>query len=1030
MRKKIAESALKAIPEALKNFLKHSKDCFDENGQQLLENNTGSIAVLIKLFGSSLIDGYFNKLSKNKLDNLGFDTYLRAAYQQAQESLQEIIDVSLPIGQNLKFSVLLQNTLLEQKNLIDREQPVLVFSPKYHPAVVFVKNSYLILLRKLRVLDSTIESFQRHFNLHIHKIVEHEFGNDYDAHTSNIAEFQIAQNELDFLMGMVELGRIGFKDSEHLNYEETFAEWKKVTALWEKDQDNLPDKEVQEKEESLVPITKLIDEYFIEEPRKDPRKILFIVADFGKGKSVFLQHYASVLARDYLNKGEGGFPIYFNLRDFGQYSSDSSLGVIDAYLDDNYGIKIEKDSFQEKKFVFLIDSLDESGELSRTHIQHVMDSVEAIKKVPGPFSRSHRMIITSRPFDEGLPQLLKEHQPKIIKNEEGRDVEHFVSVYGFKKEQCNHWLSTALQEFHKENQRSPTGLVEKILKEKEQGKLYDIHGELLELGGLSHGELRRPIFAYMVYQLLANQVDFSSIGKVGIYLSFINLLTKEAKHIEDCSQKLDLNKEFSFRNLLHAIAALWMYKRQQGEQGTLKKADICRVLDVEKRDHETDEAILKRYKNEGVTDIQFLSHSYFGEKDNNLHFHHQSFAEILLAEYYLKVFIKFALDKQRNVEKARQHLILGEPTEQTIRFFEELLKLLQQSASKECTKEVLKARKQLFPLMASIATSKNNQFYSSRLDDRWFEDCNIEENQAKYPEESLENWCLGEKDIQKIIALAKSIMDSKTNYLLAKAKPKDALYDGEILAFQNSTLNSSPPDLDRWLALLVGNILQNDEPTRTFFNSGLENCQHLFNLIRNWNYYSGTPAPNWGCWLFQGIDMSNFKGEVTLQNVNLFKLDFSYGTLNNVFFSNSNVSNCRFNFVKFNQVVMNYCLVINTSFQQIDLKENGLDIAYAHFIVGISIPTQLANALSGNDVHAHAIGGYYCFYKRIHLAKNIELVWSQFMKPLLGLVSYGLKKSLFTTADVKSWYQFEEKDQEKKFHKEIESLQEQNNEPQ
>ena len=58
-----------------------------------------------------------------------------------------------------------------------------------------------------------------------------------------------------------------------------------------------------------------------------------MLADFGKGKSVFLRHYAAKLAKDYLETHNGLFPVYFNLRDFKNYSSESKLGVIADYLE-------------------------------------------------------------------------------------------------------------------------------------------------------------------------------------------------------------------------------------------------------------------------------------------------------------------------------------------------------------------------------------------------------------------------------------------------------------------------------------------------------------------------------------------------------------------------------------------------------------------------------------------------------------------------------------------------------------------------
>jgi len=372
-----------------------------------------------------------------------------------------------------------------------------------------------------------------------------------------------------------------------------------------------------------------------------------------------------------------------------------------------------------------------------------------------------------------------------------------------------------------------------------------MYQELLEQKTLSRTELRRPIFAYMIYQLILNKIDFLAIGKIGVYLSFINLLTKEAKHIDDRNHTVNHKDEIYYRNILHSISALWMYERQQGKQGILKKADICRVLDGAKT-QESDKEILTRYKEEGVTEIEFLSHSYFGEEDNNLHFQHQSFAEILLAEYYLKVFIKYAIDKQPNVEMARSRLILGEPTEQTVEFFKELLHLLKDTVSDEPTDEVLEKRKLLYPLMATLASDRHNRLYCERIDSKWFEDVEIDNGSSTIHPDLLKNWAIKPKELEQIIELAREIIDSKTMLLLAKTESRTALFDKELTVFQNAQVSDSPTDMDKWLALVVGNLLHDDKPEeRDFFNGRLESPENLFEMIRGWNYSMNSSAPEW-----------------------------------------------------------------------------------------------------------------------------------------------------------------------------------------
>ena len=78
--------------------------------------------------------------------------------------------------------------------------------------------------------------------------------------------------------------------------------------------------------------------------------ILFAVADFGKGKSVFLKQLASKLAKKFVNEGEGYFPVYFNLRNFANYRSDTDLGVIDDFLQTEYGINIREELYKKKKY--------------------------------------------------------------------------------------------------------------------------------------------------------------------------------------------------------------------------------------------------------------------------------------------------------------------------------------------------------------------------------------------------------------------------------------------------------------------------------------------------------------------------------------------------------------------------------------------------------------------------------------------------------------------------------------------------------
>ena len=153
-----------------------------------------------------------------------------------------------------------------------------------------------------------------------------------------------------------------------------------------------------------------------------------MIADFGKGKSVFFRHYASQLAKQYIETQEGLFPVYFNLRNFSSYSSESKLGVIADYLEVEYAIKIDSDHFKKNQYVFLIDSLDESGELNKSSINRTISSVKKIQNIDKETCRNNRLIISTRPFDEGLEVHLNSHSPQVIENEEKREVSYFIEV--------------------------------------------------------------------------------------------------------------------------------------------------------------------------------------------------------------------------------------------------------------------------------------------------------------------------------------------------------------------------------------------------------------------------------------------------------------------------------------------------------------------------------------------------------------------------------------------------------------------------
>ncbi|MCD8043583.1 MAG: hypothetical protein LUH10_11030, partial [Tannerellaceae bacterium] len=808
MKKKELQRIGDNIHLIFNNAAQWLKTSLEENARDFSVNSVGATGIILKLISKPLIDHYFAKQTAKKLDNWGNQTYLKAAYEQGADSMGKIEPGIKSHYTAEEIIEILKDITVSSFENIRVDSLFLVFQPKYHPVVLKVKDSYVEMLKALQVDDQTISSFRKDFNEHIEERIKKTFSEDYSAHVEQIKEFVTEEKETKFLWETFRLARIGFEENENLKYETAYGSWEE---LYKNKQDNyiINPNQLTEIESGLKTVKELIEEYFAVDSNNHLEKILFVIADFGKGKSVFMKNYAAELAREYVTEKEGYFPVYFNLREYSAYDPNGRLGILEDYLITKYGIKIDSEPFKNRKYIFLVDSLDESGELKKETIESVINSVKKIQHLDKETIRTNRIVISSRPLSDGFHEIISSHKPHCIRTGGKKEIakEHYISLYGFKKEQFNNWLYSTLKLKNSNKASTSVSFVSKIYESIQTNDPVDIYDELLKNETLQSDELRRPIFAYMIYQLIVNNIDFLQLGKTGIYLSFINLLTKDAKHIKDPNYKVDLKQEFEFRNILHATAALWMYERHTGKQGFLKKADLCRVLEGESkyRPLERDEEILKRYKNEEITEIQFLSHSYFGEDNNTLHFQHQSFAEMLLAEYYLKVFIKFALEDDLNVEEARARLILGEPTEQTITFLEGLLQLLKETISTNNSEEVIEKRKLLLPLLSSLATKKNNLLFSTTIYYEWYRKyAQFTKGDSEYPSGLLTNWYIDENIIGKILDLAKKIIESPHTFLLAKPEPKSALYSKELNLIYNQNINEIGNDIDKWIALLVG----------------------------------------------------------------------------------------------------------------------------------------------------------------------------------------------------------------------------------
>ncbi|WP_340388180.1 pentapeptide repeat-containing protein [Paenibacillus sp. FSL E2-0151] len=1048
--KKTITDIKETIPLVSKLIVDNLKENFNEHGQGMLNNLNGALGISVKLLGQKLIDSYFDGLSEQKLKNFGLGTYFISACNQAESSLQNIDSISLDLTTRKIIIERFEEIFSGIQNSIDESDLVLHFSPIRHPAVSIVRTvCETILFEYINEPNkqSIIDSFTKDFNLNIGSKIESAFGDDYNNHIREVEEKWTKNKEGKLLNDMLDLNRIGFAENEDLKYQETYAYWNKVDD-YRNSNNEIKLHNIDTFEDSLVPIDSLIEQYF-NRGNDTIEKVLFILADFGKGKSIFLKHKASTLAKRYQQRGEGIIPIYFNLRDFDQYDKGSGFGVISDYLGIKYGIDVQDEFFSKNEFFFLIDSLDECGNLTEERIDKVISSIKKIQTINVKNCRQNQLVITSRPIEHGILKHLNSNDPFVINNDEHRPIYHYISIYGFKKEQFNDSIMDSLRRTSPLISGDYTGISEQIVEAINLGKDFDIYSKLTSSKLLTHTELRRPIFSYMIYKLIINKSDLSLSNKVGIYLSFINVLTKEAKYI-DSSLEVNLKDEYKFRNILHATSALWMYESYRGNQGFLKKDNISDTIEGSTINR-SDTQKMNIYKD--IEDVEFLSQSYFGQNGNVFYFQHQSFAEILLAEYYLKIFIHFALYDSSTVETVRVRLMLGNPTEQTIDFLVGLLTLLKECVSDNPDELTIKKRKLLFPMLASLSTSDYSKgLFSQYLKFKWFDNYPIDKNTVEPPLELLKKWIIDKEVIDKIIKLARDVIYSKANYLLTSVNSNhSSLYNNEVTQVSDS-MNSIPPDIDRWLSFLVGNILYTNDKKRVFFTSGITDPKIIFDMFRNWSLFSDTVSPDWGRSLFRGLTLEdntsdepiledrysrrkvktysltglsmqemNFSyskiSDIVFNNCGINNSDFTGSEISNVSFENSDLRRTSFKSVIFKEVNFTYCLLNNSKFNNIRIEDK-LYLELCQIAQGILLPNLLSVFLKKSDHGLIDFGGKAYVGSNLYPLKEHSSIYNMFsvIEPFLRLVLKS-EENFSSPNEIIDWFIFENQEDKEYFNR-------------
>ncbi len=612
------------------------------------------------------------------------------------------------------------------------------------------------------------------------------------------------------------MGRIGYEDGENLPYQETMASWRILShsIMYEDGYDRNPQ-----------PLAELIEQYYRRDVNKPSKRIFFVVADFGKGKSTFLKQYTSVLAKQYRDTRTGFIPVYFNLREYNDYQpSHDVYGCIGSYLNELCGYDVVDDpAFRKCPFIFLIDSLDESGSLEKQDIERVILSVKKINSL-GPATQN-RIVVASRPISGVLERIIHEYEP--YENERGQL--QYASIFGFTSEQRDRYffqLSDLLDLEH------ALGFNKELIRH-----IKDRQSIAALLNGvINEEEWRRPILAYMIFKLLQQHKEIQQGHRVGVYLSFINLLSKEAKHIGNKEMETRLLTEITHRNLLYATAILWLRNRSHNGKSYLHLQDLIDIWGIPNATH-----------------YRFLSHTYLEKNQDKYFFSHQSFAEMLIAEYYLRVFVYAAFQPQANPEAIRSLLLIGEPTPQTMYFYQGLLDLLIQSSGVGSTSEdqLLECRKMLFPIIASLGLSKEGHKRVSDLEMDSYLYCDEIDHIFKMDELDayktlsdghVQSWPITHEVIRRIGVVCREIIGAPSEFASFEFQPVAFVPFNQL--GQVTEKKWATADLDRWIALLTGERCNNGpEHNQAFIGADLS--FNVLSMFKSHNQLDGISHPLW-----------------------------------------------------------------------------------------------------------------------------------------------------------------------------------------
>jgi hypothetical protein len=283
-----------------------------------------------------------------------------------------------------------------------------------------------------------------------------------------------------------------------------------------------------------------------------------------------------------------------------------------------------------------------------------------------------------------------------------------------------------------------------------------------------------------------------------------------------------------------------------------------------------------------------------------------------------------------------------------------------------------------------------------------------------YPEESITNWYFTREKIDKIIHLAKSILESEAEFLLVKGDSHTALFDKEIFEIQGDKLQTNPLNIDKWLALLVGNILYNNESKKRYFNSNINKFELIFEMIRNWNFFSiNDSAPFWAKSLFKGIKMDRNVEDFNLSHSNVSGIDFSHSNFKNINLSSSKLSGCIFNDVSFEDVDMSFSDLCNSQFKQIRSIAGNFDLGFTLLSPEVFLPPQLAKKFFDSGFMGN---------QKSYIPEAGFSTVNQLFSTLEGILEYGIVNGIINRDECTTWFRFETMHIEGVFERKVSQL--------